>query len=156
MGVKPLGLLVFLGNVDCCCCCSSPRPSNSVLPPFVNDHRKNPQSEVADYLPLDGYPCTLMTLPYSILISKWRCFRSSDEVKAIHSPVQQESLLPSLRIDTREIIISATSLVLNYVSASHRASQRRNQHPRYLHRNRKEWGGVDGRGAGINLSQWFR
>lgn len=36
---------------------------------------KNPQSEVADCLPLDGQPCTLMTSPHSILISKWRCIR---------------------------------------------------------------------------------
>lgn len=55
-----------------------------------------------------------MTLSYSILISKWRSFRSSDEVKAIHSPAQRGSLLFSLRIDTWEIIISATPLALDY------------------------------------------
>lgn len=118
VGAKPLGLLVLLGNVDCCCCCANPLPSNPVLPPFVIDYRKTPQSEVADYLPLDDSARTLMTLPHSILISKWRCFRSSDEVKAIHSPAQWGSSLPSLCIDTREIIISATSLALDYASVT--------------------------------------
>jgi len=46
----------------------------------------------------DGRPCALMTFFYSILISKWRCFRRFDEVKTIHFPAQRRpsSRLPSV------------------------------------------------------------
>lgn len=37
----------------------------------------------------DGQPWTLMTFSHSILISKRRCFRRFDEVRAVHFPAQR-------------------------------------------------------------------
>lgn len=71
-----------------CCQLHHPFPLPSWAPSF--DEYKEQWSEVRLInFSEDGRPCTLMTFFHSILISKWRCFRRFDEVKAIHFPAQR-------------------------------------------------------------------
>lgn len=63
------------------------------------------------------------------------------------------ALLPSLPIDTQEIIVSAASLALDCSSASYAASQRAVEESAPSRPPPMQMGG--GGGAGINLSQWL-